>query len=172
MDNQNNFPLMTAKLILFFVIRTKGHITKTQLVKFLYLADLYSMKWLGKQITDLNWYFYNHGPWEKDIQTILNKMNGKQIKLIQGFGGAVLVKPGTQIPNESDLCLPESMALMLENIRKEWAGSGSDNFKKLMDYVYETAPMKDLLERGFTNQDKEPLNLKLAYEHMLDELKV
>lgn len=172
MNSSNNSPLMTAKLILFFVIRTKGHITKTQLVKFLYLADLYSMKWLGKQITNLNWYFYNHGPWEQDIQNCLNKMNGKQIKFTPGFEGAVLIKPGTQMPSESDLCLPESMTFMLENIRKEWAGSGSDNFKKLMDYVYETAPMRDVLERGFANQDKEPLNLKLAYEQMLDELKV
>lgn len=172
MDNRNNSPLMTTKLILFFVIRTKGHITKTQLVKFLYLADLYSMKWLGKQITNLNWYFYNHGPWEQDIQNCLDEMNGKQIRQTPGSKGTVLIKPGSKIPNESDLCLPESMTLMLENIRKEWAGSGSDNFNKLMDYVYDTAPMKDVLERGFISQDKEPLNLNIAHEQMQNELGV
>lgn len=43
---------MLEQLILYFVCKTKGHITKTQLVKFLYLADLYSVKWTGQQLTD------------------------------------------------------------------------------------------------------------------------
>lgn len=34
---------MLDLLIKYFVYQTKGHITKTQLVKFLYLADLYSV---------------------------------------------------------------------------------------------------------------------------------
>jgi len=170
MDSRNNSPSMTAKLILFFVIRTKGHITKTQLVKFLYLADLYSVKWLGKQITNLNWYYYHHGPWEQDIQNCLNQMDGKQIQQIQDHGNAILIQPGSEVPDESDLSFPESMILMLENIRKEWAGYGKLN--SLMDYVYDTAPMQDVLERGFKPQHQEPLNLSIAHEHIKKELDI
>lgn len=172
MDNQDNSPLMTDKLILFFVIRTKGYITKTQLVKFLYLADLYSTKWSGKQITNLSWYLYNHGPWEQDIQNCLDNMNGKQIKQTYLGQGAVLIKPGFDIPKESELELPESMKFILDNIRREWSGPGAENFQKLMDYVYETAPMKDVLQRGSRAKDKEPLNLNLATEQLQSELGV
>lgn len=172
MNSQNNSPSMTAKLILFFVIRTKGHITKTQLVKFLYLADFYSTKWSGKQITNLNWYFYNHGPWEQDIQNCLDEMDGKQVKQTLGYEGAILIKPGSEIPDESELELPESMKFVLDNIRREWAGSGRENFQRLMDYVYETAPMKDVLQRGFIADDKEPLNLNLATKQLQNELGV
>jgi len=45
---------MLEQLIKYFVYKTKGYITKTQLVKFIYLADLYAVKWTGKQLTDLN----------------------------------------------------------------------------------------------------------------------
>lgn len=56
---------MLEQLILYFVCKTKGRITKTQLVKFLYLADLYSVKWTEHQLTELDWYYYNHGPWDQ-----------------------------------------------------------------------------------------------------------
>jgi hypothetical protein len=48
---------MLETLILYFVYQTNGFLTKIQLVKFLYLADLYSVKWTGKQLTDLDWYW-------------------------------------------------------------------------------------------------------------------
>ncbi len=52
---------MLRKLINFFVNETKGQITKIQLVKFIYLMDLYMVKWTGKQLTNLDWRYYLHG---------------------------------------------------------------------------------------------------------------
>ena len=49
---------MLEKLIIYFVYKTKGHIIKTQLVKFLYLADLGAVKWQDKQLTDIDWRYY------------------------------------------------------------------------------------------------------------------
>ncbi len=66
---------MLEQLILYFVCKTKGYITKTQLVKFLYLADLYSVKWTKKQLTDLDWCYYLRGPWNQEIDTTLEKLN-------------------------------------------------------------------------------------------------
>lgn len=72
---------MLEDLIKYFVYETKRHITKTKLVKFLflYLADLYSVKWTGKQLTKLDWYYYKHSPWDEDIDMALERMNGKEI---------------------------------------------------------------------------------------------
>lgn len=99
-------------------------------------------------------------------------MNGKQIRQTPEDEGAVLIKPGCEIPDESELELPESMKFMLDNIRREWAGAGTENFQRLMNYVYETAPMKDVLHRGSRANNKEPLNLNLATEQLQSELGV
>jgi P-loop Domain of unknown function (DUF2791) len=61
-------------LILHFVSKTSGFTTKTQLVKFLYLSDLYSVKWTGKQLTRLDWYYYHYSPWDEEIDSALKRL--------------------------------------------------------------------------------------------------
>lgn len=181
MKHEQDSASMTSKVILFFVLRTKGHITKTQLVKFLYLADLYAVKWLGKQITDLKWVYYHFGPWEDDIQADLERMNGKEINLSNQFSEReiaqpnqqaemVLIKLGPNAPFEDELKLPESMKLMLDNIRREWAGSGKKNIDRLLEYVYDTAPMKDVVNHGYSPEEKRSLDLLKEREKLLHEL--
>jgi hypothetical protein len=171
-EHKQTSPSMTVKLILFFVLRTKGHIMKTQLVKFLYLADLYAIKWLGQQITDLEWVYYHHGPWEDDIQAELERMDGKEINQCSLPGGAVLIQLGPNAPSEGKLELPESMKLMLDNIRREWAGSGRENLKNLLEYVYNTAPMKEVLNSDCSSKEQQPLALFKENKKLLQELAV
>jgi hypothetical protein len=159
---------MLDQLIKYFVYETKGHITKTQLVKFLYLADLYSVKWTGKQLTELDWYYYWHGPWHEDIDATLAKMNGKEI-LLDSEGDAVLIRLGPQVGNAEELELPASLKLILENIRREWAGAGQDRIKQLLDYVYSTAPMLEVKE-AHKPEEKVPLNLEKERERLIQEL--
>jgi hypothetical protein len=159
---------MLEQLILYFVCRTKGRITKTQLVKFLYLADLYSVKWTGKQLTDLDWCYYNHGPWNKDIDATLDSM---KVLSFQQDGGAVLITVKDESLFAADFEFSEGLQLMLENIRKEWAGSGSEKFQELMSYVYSTAPMVEAQSKH-AREEQAPLNLQLEREKLLEELGV
>lgn len=159
---------MLDLLIKYFVYQTKGHITKTQLVKFLYLADLYSVKWTGKQLTELDWYYYLHGPWHEDIDAALDKMDGKEI-LQEPQGDAVLIKLGPNAGNVEDLKLPVSLKLILENIRREWAGSGQDRIQQLLDYVYSTAPMLEVKE-VHKPEEKVRLNLQKERQRLIQEL--
>ena len=124
---------MLEKLIQYFVYETKGHITKTQLVKFLYLADLYSVKWRGEPLTQLDWYYYNHGPWHEDIDAALNQMNGKEI-IKKSDGQKIRIQLGDEAGQTEDLELPQSLMLILDNIRREWAGP--HKLDKLLEYVY------------------------------------
>ncbi|NES65430.1 MAG: SocA family protein [Okeania sp. SIO2D1] len=158
---------MLEQLIKYFVYETKGHITKTQLVKFLYLADLYSVKWTGKQLTKLDWYFYNHGPWHEDIDMALKRMNGKEI--CQEEGQVKFIKPGAEAGKTEDLKLPKSLMLMLDNIRREWAGS--DKLNQLLDYVYNTAPMLAVKDTH-KPEEKVKLNLQKEREKLNEELGV
>ncbi len=155
-------------LIKYFVYATKGYITKIQLIKFLYLADLYAVKWTGKQLTDLKWYYYRFGPWHEDIDTALDKMNGKEIS-VETEGGKTLVKLGKDAGNIDDLQLPTSLKLMLDNIRREWAGSGLDKMKQLLDYVYTTAPMVEVKDKH-KPEEKVRLNLQAEQEKLIGEL--
>ncbi len=96
---------MLDKLIKYFAYATKGHITKIQLIRFLYLADLYAVKWTGKQLTQLNWYYYHLGPWHEDINTALDKMNGQEINLETEYN-TTFIKLGIKAGNIDDLQLP------------------------------------------------------------------
>lgn len=160
---------MRHRLIQFFVNETRGEITKTQLVKFLYLADLYAVKWSGQQLTDMDWRFYRHGPWEETIEETMALMEREGKLLIQRVGldngYAILVRPGERAPTTSDLKLPRSLRLTLENIRREWAGYGHENLDALLDYVYSTEPMK-AVKKTHDREEKVSLNLHLEREAM------
>ncbi|MEA5514069.1 type II toxin-antitoxin system antitoxin SocA domain-containing protein [Nodularia sp. UHCC 0506] len=157
---------MLDKLIKYFVYATKGYITKTQLIKFLYLADLYSIKWTGKQLTDLDWRYYQFGPWNEGIDTALNQMNGKEI-IQESQYNATYIKPVNQAAQVDDLQIPLSIKFVLDNIRREWAGA--DKLDQLLDYVYDTAPM---LEAKNTHkpEEKVKLNLQAEREKLVSEL--
>lgn len=160
---------MAAKLMIFFVIRTKGHITKTQLVKFLYLADLYAVKWHGHQITDLKWFYYLRGPWEDAFQEELDNLQIAGVFEISPEGQALLIKPGSGIMPEESLEIPKSMEFVLDNIRVQWTGAG-DRLQQLLDYVYDSAPMKAVKAQGKEPKDRAPLNLLAEREAFLEAL--
>jgi uncharacterized phage-associated protein len=161
---------MLDQLIKYFVYGTKGYITKTQLTKFLYLADLYSVKWTGKQLTDLDWCYYQYGPWNEEIDTALKQMNGKEI-IQESQGDITLIKLGAEAGNVDDLDLPFSLKLILDNIRREWAGAGQDKLNKLLEYVYSTAPMQEV-KNTHQSEDKVKLNLQAERDKLIGELGV
>jgi hypothetical protein len=158
---------MLEQLILYFVCKTKGHITKTQLVKFLYLADLYSVKWTGQQLTDLDWCYYSHGPWNQEIDTVLDQIDGL---FTQQQENSLLIKAKDESFYAQDFTFSKGLILMLENIRKEWAGSGGQ-LNDLLDYVYATEPMLAAKSKH-TPEEKVLLNLHLEREKLLAELGV
>lgn len=161
---------MLDTLIKYFVYATKGHITKTQLIKFLYLADLYSVKWTGKQLTQLDWCYYNYSPWHEDIDVALHQMNGKEIIInSQPQGNFTLIQIGTEASDINDLQLPVSLKLMLDNIRREWAGSGQDKLNQLLEYVNNTVPMVEVKDTH-KPEEKVKLNLYLERKKLINEL--
>lgn len=157
---------MLDKLILYFVYKTKGHITKTQLVKFLYLSDLNAVKWTGKPLTELEWYLYKHGPWHEDINAALDRHRLKgTIDLVQE-GKALMVRVGIEPLNIEELNLSQGLSLMLDNIRKEWIGA---SLEELLEYVYNTEPML-AVKNLHSHDDRARLNLQLEHQRLLEEI--
>ena len=157
---------MLEQLILYFVCKTKGYITKTQLVKFLYLADLYSVKWTGAQLTDLEWCYYLRGPWNQEIDAALERMEALSV---QPDGETSLIRAKDESLYSNDFAFSEGLQLMLDNIRKEWAGSGDEKFRELISFVYQTAPMIEAKNKH-KPEEKTPLDLQLERYKMLTEL--
>jgi uncharacterized phage-associated protein len=158
--------MMLEQLIKYFVYKTKGHITKTQLVNFLYLADLYTVKWTGKQLTELNWCYYRHSPWHEDIDTALSQMDGKEIAQ-KAEGRITFIRLGIEADLTTDINLPLGLKLMLDNIRREWASAAK--FEQLLDYVHNTAPMLEM-RQIHKAEEKVKLNLNAEREKLVREL--
>ena len=58
---------------------------------------------------------------------------------------------GTEPLDPHSLGISQGLYLMLDNIRREWAGSSTEKIDELLTYVYATAPMlavKDKHERS------------------------
>ncbi|NET57491.1 MAG: SocA family protein [Symploca sp. SIO2E6] len=159
---------MLKQLIKYFVYQTKGHITKTQLIKFLYLADLYAVKWTEKQLTELDWYYYHYGPWHEDIDTALKQMDGQEIAQ-ELQENTTFIKLGVAANTTEDIGIPLGLELMLDNIRREWAGTGSAKLQQLGEYVHNTAPMLKVKENN-QPEAKVKLNLIAEREKLVSEL--
>ena len=156
---------MLDQLILYFVSKSKGSIAKAQLARLLYLSDLYSVKWTGKQVTDLDWRCYKYGPWDKAIDVALARLSDNIA--VQERENVILLNPVDDGLLSASFDFPLGLELMLENIRREWADNSELN--DLRKYIYGTAPMVEAKKKA-TPKAKMRLNLHLEREKVLEEL--
>jgi len=159
------------KLIIFFVHKAEGYITKTKLVNFLYLADLSAVKWTENQLTNLEWHYHQSGPWSKEIDRALDQLSQNEVLRIVHKGNSISFQPTANCPEVEDLQFSKGLELMLRNIQKKWRGTSADETKALLDYVSETEPIISCRTKQSSKEDT-PLNLHLEYEKMIKELGV
>ncbi len=95
-------------------------------------------------------------------------MNGKEI-IEESQDNIILIKLGTEAGTVDDLDLPLSLKLILDNIRREWAGAGQDKINQLLEYVYSTAPMLEV-KNTHKPDEKVKLNLQAEREKLVVEL--
>jgi hypothetical protein len=160
---------MLEKLILYFVCKSKGFITKTQLIKFLYLADLYAVKWTEKQLTNLDWRYYLYGPWNDETDQALKSLYERGFLGEYKKNQSIFIEPREHCPSLESLDLSQGLELMLRNIRKEWIGA--DKLDQLLEYVYQTEPMLEA-KKHHHPEEKARLNLQLEYKKLVSELGV
>ncbi len=93
-------------------------------------------------------------------------MNGKEIlKTLEGQ--TILIQLGDEAGQTEDLELPQSLMLILDNIRREWAGS--EKLDQLLNYVYQTASMLAVKDTH-KPEEKVKLNLQMEREKLNEEL--
>lgn len=72
-------------MIAYIVSNFSGRaLTRTKLVKLLYLADRESYIDRGRQISNVKYIKYHYGPYSEDIVDTVDEMDGKEIKELSG----------------------------------------------------------------------------------------
>lgn len=132
---------MSNEDILLRLIQLKPNLTKTRLMKLMYLFDLAFIQLSGKQKTTFKYKWWKHGPYCHDIEeTIIDlqvddKIDTKQHLTKEGHDCLLYVPLKKQIHKLSE---PEEK--VLHYIVKQYANR---NFNDLLNFVYDTPPMKE-----------------------------
>ena len=69
----------TEQLIDYIIQNLSGKITKTQLVKLIYLVDLESVRFTGTQASDIKWKFHHYGPYDENLDGRLKKLEKRKL---------------------------------------------------------------------------------------------
>lgn len=146
----------TTDLIAFLLqkIPTAG---RTQVVKFLYLADLEARKCLGKPLTNLNYVLDHHGPFDPVILACLDSMETRGLISTEEYSyrgnrcysyAKNKNTPKIQFSPEKEAVLNHVADIVRKN-----------SLPKLLEIVYGTEPVVDAKKRKLS---RVPLKMKLV----------
>lgn len=133
------------KAIIFYIVERLPHnITRTKLVKLLYLIDLYYAKVKNRSVTDLTYYSYYFGPYSEQIINAISQLKGYEIEEYSNIGldgrEYYLYKPGMNPRWETPPALQDEELEVLNQVIDE---HGNKSLDEILKYVYNTEPYKN-----------------------------
>ena len=117
-------------------------LTRTQLVKLLYLADLDYYYQDGETLTGLDYAYYYYGPYNATIVEAANELIGDRITFERGVrrDGTEYYVYSPGLFGADPMPLSSAAKAILDAVATKW---GRVPLQALLDYVYsETGPMK------------------------------
>jgi len=116
-----------------------ANLSKTQLIKFLYLADLFYAKEYRKTFTGWQWRYWHYGPHCKEaIECIAKNQRKSLIFVEEGCEGELFIKGSKFFSEHYERDIPTEILFPLKHYIKKFAG----DLIALLDYIYsETEPM-------------------------------
>ncbi len=161
-----------------YVGELHGSLTKTKLLKLLYLLDIESYRKTQTTLTGFDWTFYLYGPWSGQYEdTLAAAESADRIRIAPpayGDEGATFINPTGAKVQLSQPFPNIVQELTAKRIIEAWANRPTG---ELLDYVYfHTAPMRDAKRNepiDFTKVlDEEPLPHYKLPKLALDEKKI
>jgi uncharacterized phage-associated protein len=129
-----------AYVVAGFCDRQRAPLTRTKLVKYLYLADLMATKQRGKPVTDLQYRSYYYGPYAPEILDAAE--NQPQYiafeRAVRSDGAPYYAYRPTDARPKLDALSGEDRAV-IDAVLEHY---GDYSLKKLLRTVYETEPFK------------------------------
>jgi Protein of unknown function (DUF4065) len=136
-------PPTLEELILYVVGRSRDRgatLTRTKLVKLVYLIDVARAEGLGRTLTGLRWRFLHYGPYAPELGSMLEDLESREAIFGGSFGDATLYRGARDVPDADTW--PASIGMSVNRVVDEWAGA---ELNKLLDYVYfHTMPMRGI----------------------------
>ena len=118
-------------------------LTRTEVVKYLYLADLAYFKAHGKTLTGVDYAYYYYGPFNEEIVNTLERMSGTIIRKtahLRSLGDSEYYLYESSKPISVDPLLSPEEKRIIDDVVGRWYGR---RLKTLLRYVYEeTEPMR------------------------------
>jgi hypothetical protein len=138
----------TIAALICYLVERYPHVGRTQIVKFLYLVDLEARRHLGHPVTDLEYIWHNHGPFDYAILERIRWLKtagfiaGAYVQYSNGSEGwQFRANPDKTIP----LSIPDEEQAIVHYVFEKVMGR---SLKNLLNDVYKTRPMLDAKERG------------------------
>ena len=131
---------------------------RTELIKLLYLTDLEYFKNFGEKYSELNYIYYNYGPWTKQYHQILDYMINQEIKESRktpdenGWLYSI-----TNNKPRHDIGLENDINNILENNFFIYKDS---DLTQILKVVYTTEPMASTNKGDEIDFIKVPLNIR------------
>jgi hypothetical protein len=135
--------------VVAYVVETGGYVTKTKLLKLLYLIDVEFYRFHRQTFTGFDWKFFHLGPWSAEFDPLINDLVAS---------GTLIERTGTkpeyetkfyQVAESHDLGKLFKSAtdeFALRGVLRTWSESSTG---EILDHVYfRTEPM----ERGVRNE--------------------
>ncbi|WP_420380850.1 Panacea domain-containing protein [Marivita sp.] len=117
----------------------KSELSKTRLTKLVYLADWEAAKHLGRQITDIRWYFHNFGPYVDDVVDAVQSDDRFEIVSSRNYYGDEKLEIKLKQTNRLDLeLIPEELAILDSVIEK----TRPMYWNAFIKHVYSTDPIE------------------------------
>lgn len=137
-----------AQMVKFFVGRSRHGIGRTKLFKLIYLADLEARKLMGKPISDFEYHWHRHGPFDADIYDAAKELeDGEHAHTQQINHGGGYVE--SKLIDDEGLVPFDFSAAEFEIINFVAARFMAVPLRNLLDnVVYESRPMKEVEARG------------------------
>ncbi|MBW2309811.1 MAG: DUF4065 domain-containing protein [Deltaproteobacteria bacterium] len=130
--------------IIYFVDQREGYVTKTKLLKYLYLIDVELYRRNRKTLTGFKWIFYEYGPWTREFEELYSEMVDRgDLKVRSGSRDDLatqFLSPIEAVPIESIFPKIEEKCTV-EQILDRWA---LEPLNVMLNYVYfDTEPMEN-----------------------------
>jgi len=133
------------KTIIFNIVKQLPHnITRTKLVKLLYLIDLYYARVKNRSLTGLTYRSYYFGPYSGEIINAINQLKGYEIEEYSNTSldgrEYYLYRPGMNPRWEVPPALEYEEEKVIDQVISE---HGNKSLDEILRYVYNTEPYKN-----------------------------
>jgi uncharacterized protein YwgA len=147
------------QMLAFFVKHCGGRIGRTQLMKFLYLADYEARRFLGRPISSVEYVWYHYGPYDHGLNDRIALLEREGIireePLVYPTGKQGFIYHGGE--REVAFTLADEELRLLDYVCETYSRIGLQSL--LDDVVYETEPMQKARAQDARN---EPLDMSIA----------